>query len=67
MRSLRQLMDVLPRDQILGPVLNGARLSPEMSYYYRESRAPVPTAANPTVDRKKWSLGRKRARKGSEA
>jgi Mrp family chromosome partitioning ATPase len=67
MRSLRQLMDVLPRDQILGPVLNGARLSPEMSYYYRESRAPVPTAANPTVDRKKWRLGRKRARKGSEA
>jgi Mrp family chromosome partitioning ATPase len=62
-RVLRQLMDVLPRNKVLGPVLNGTRLSPETAYYYAEDESAGETPAAESS----WRGSRSRGRKGARA
>ena len=65
-RSLRQLIDLLPRDRVLGPVLNGERLAPEMSYYYAAPEMHPPPGAGEDSKGRRGKLGGWRKGSGGE-
>jgi len=66
-RTLRHLMDVLPHERLLGPVLNGVQLSPEMSYDYVEDDSPDAPSADERERHTTRARGGRHAREGGEA
>ena len=66
-RLLRQLMDVLPREMVLGPVLNGAKLAPDMAYYYADDGMRPEDSEAEGGRRRRWGRRKKSALKEVEA
>jgi Mrp family chromosome partitioning ATPase len=66
-RNLRQLLDVLPRNKVLGPVLNGTRLSPDVSYYYAADETHEHEHSDPSGRSKSWTRRNQGRLRGGDA